>query len=235
MKLSIIVPVFNEEQTIAPLLSKVLSVKLSEEIKSIEVIVVDDGSTDLTSEHIRIKRRSIRYIKHNKNLGKGAAIRSGLKKVSGDIILIQDGDLEYDPKYYSKLLEPIIQNKTKVVYGTRLKTLPFRIFSKDKTPYPLHFLGNKFLTSMTNLLYRSNLTDMETGYKVFKKDVISNLKLVSDGFDIEPEVTAKVLKAGHNIVEVPINTIPRTYKEGKKITWTDGIIALWILLKNRFS
>lgn len=235
MKLSVIVPVFNEEKTIISILSKVLTVKLPKEIKNMEIIVIDDGSTDLTSETLKKMRQRIIYIRHQRNLGKGAAIRSGFNKASGDIILIQDGDLEYDPKYYTKLLEPIINNKTSVVYGTRLKTLPFKVFGKNKTPLMTHFLGNKFLTLMTNILYRSNLTDMETGYKVFKKEIINVLSLQTNRFDVEPEITVQILKKKVSILEVPISTNPRGYKEGKKITYRDGIIALWVLLKNRFT
>ena len=231
MKLTIIIPVYNEERTIDDLLKKVFKVELPKNLKK-EVIVVDDGSTDKTSKILNRWKVKINYIKHSKNLGKGAAVRNGIKQSSGDLIIIQDADLEYDPAYYSVLLEPL--NRAKVVYGSRLTNYPLNFWGRDKTVLPLHLIANKLLTGFTNFLYGSSLTDMETGYKVFKKNIFDNIKINSNKFDFEAEITAKILKKGIKIVEIPIITKPRTYKEGKKISWKDGIIAIWTLIKYKF-
>lgn len=233
MKLSVIIPVYNEEKTIAKIINKVLAEKTPK-----EVIVVDDGSTDKTLETIQNtkfktpdNKTKIKVLKNSVNLGKGAAVRVGIKNATGDILIIQDADLEYAPKYYEELLKPICEKKTKVVYGTRLKTLPFRLWGKDKTPLPLHYLANRFLSAFTNFLYGSNLTDMETCYKMISREVYQKLDLVSSRFEIEPEITAKILKMGYDILEVPITTKPRSYQEGKKIKAKDAFLALFILLK----
>ncbi len=225
MKLSIIIPVFNEEETILQVLNKIEKVKLNNIEK--EIIIIDDFSTDGTREILQnIKKYKIIY--HEKNLGKGAAIKTGLKNISGDIILIQDADLEYDPKEYNKLLEPILTNQTKVVYGSRM-------LGEHKDMYSLHFFGNKFLTLATNIIYQCKITDMETGYKVFKNEVIEGLNLKARRFDFEPEITAKILKRGYKIKEVPIDFInPRSFHQGKKITWKDGIKHFLYLLKYKF-
>ena len=232
MKLSIVIPVFNEEKTVFQLIQEVKKVDLGKRITK-EIIVIDDGSEDNSSK-ILARMGSINLITHKYNTGKGSAVQSGFKKASGDIILIQDADLEYDPRDYKKLIEPIVKTKCKVVYGTRLAKEAFRIFGKNKTPLPLHYLGNIFLTAFTNMLYGSSLTDMETCYKVFSAEVIKPMKLKSKKFDIEPEITAKILKQKINILEVPIKVKPRDYSEGKKITWKDGAIAVWTLVKYRF-
>lgn len=230
MKLSVVIPVFNEEKTIERIVEKVLSEKTPKEI-----IIVDDGSFDKTREILKkIHGSNVKVIFHEKNRGKGAAVRTGINSAKGDVLIIQDADLEYDPKYYSKLLELIKEGQAKVVYGTRLKTLKFRFFGKEKTPLPLHYLVNRFLSVLTNLLYGSKLTDMETCYKMISREVCQKLNLVTDRFEIEPEITAKVLKAGYQILEVPIATKPRGYNEGKKIKTGDAFAALWILLKYRF-
>lgn len=229
MKLSIIIPVYNEEKTIENLLQKVSNVRLPGKIKK-EIIIVDDGSTDKTRK-ILSKFQSLR---HDRNQGKGAAIRTGLKRVTGDYVVIQDADLEYDPKDFSKLLQPILEKNAKVVYGTRLMNYPLKLMGRSKTVLPSHLLANKFLTMLTNLLYGSNLTDMETCYKLIKIDVLKNINFRSNGFDFEPEITAKILKKNIQIFEVPIIVKPRTYKEGKKINWVDGIMAVWTLIKYRF-
>lgn len=231
--LSIIIPVFNEEKTIKELLKKVNKVKLPRGISK-EIVIVDDCSTDQTTKII-VEQKTIRYkyIKHQKNLGKGAAVRTGLTHSSGDIIIIQDGDLEYDPGDYVKLLQPVLENSALVVYGTRLKNYPLKFWGKDKTTLPTHLIANRFLTFLTNFLYGGRLSDMETGYKLFRKDVIKNFLIWSKGFDFEPEITAKILKLKIPIIEVPIKVRPRTYKEGKKIGWKDGLMAVWALIKYR--
>jgi len=233
LKLSIIIPVYNEERTLKEIISRVKRARIPDGVIS-EIIAVDDASGDSSSEILK-KIRDIKVISHKENLGKGAAVRSGIKAASGDVILIQDADLEYNPQDYSRLITPITSGKTKVVYGTRLKNYPLKLFGNDITPLPLHLIGNKFLTLFTNLLYGSNLTDMETGYKVFKAEVLRGLVLKSKKFEFEPEITAKILKAGYNIYEVPIKVKLRGYDEGKKITWRDGFSAIWSLIKYKFA
>lgn len=234
MKLSIIIPVFNEEKTVSEILRRVSSVKLPISVKK-EIIVVDDGSSDNSKLKVQSSKfKDIKKIFHEKNLGKGAAIRSGLKVAIGDIIIIQDADLEYDPNYYPLLLKPILENQVDIVYGTRLIDYPLKLWGEDKTILPTHLIGNRFLTWLTNFLYNSNLTDMETCYKVFRTNCLKGINFRSNGFDFEPEITAKFLKKGYKIFEVPIKVIPRTHEEGKKISWIDGFMAVFLLLKYRF-
>lgn len=235
MKISIIIPVYNEEKTLAEILKRVRKAKLPKYMEK-EIVIVDDGSSDETKNILAKTKTSkkLKIVSHSTNLGKGAAVRTGLGQATGDIFLIQDADLEYHPRDYPKLLRPILSGKTKVVYGSRLMTLGFKPFGNDKTPFVTHYLTNRFLSFLTNLLYGSNLTDMETGYKVFTRQVYQSVKpLRSNHFDFEPEITAKILKNGFAIQEVPIMTIPRGYDEGKKITWKDGIIACLSLIKYR--
>jgi len=236
MKLSILIPVFNEEKTVGSVLESLYSLKIPNITK--EIIVVDDGSRDKSPEILKKKKREnpkLIVITHEKNKGKGAAIQTGIKKATGDIILIQDADLEYNPKDIPMLLEPIIDKKAKVVYGTRLRVKPV-LFGKEKTPLLLHFFGNKFLSLITTLLYGSMITDMETGYKVFTKNALKGINLKSRSFDMEPEITAKILKKGIRILELDIITKPRGYNEGKKIKpIKDGLKALWTILKYRFT
>ena len=233
IKLSIIIPVFNEEQTIDRLLHKVVEARLPKNINK-EIIVVDDGSEDNSKFKIQnSKFKTMKKVFHEKNLGKGAAIKSGLKVATGDYIIIQDADLEYDPVYYTKLLEPVIKENASVVYGTRLKNYPLRFWGKHKTVLPSHLIANRFLSLLTNLLYGAKLTDMETGYKLFKREILQKISLESKRFEFEPEITTKILRLKIPIVEIPIKVTPRSYKEGKKIGWLDGIMALWTLIKYR--
>jgi len=232
MKLSIIIPVYNEEATIAKLIDKVGAINLPKSVRK-EIIVVDDASIDSSSEKAS-KVKGIKLKRHKKNLGKGAAVKTGIEASTGEIIIIQDADLEYDPNDIPRLVKPIIDGKAKVVYGSRLKNYPLKLFGKNKTPLITHFIGNKFLTFITNMLYGDDVTDMETCYKVFKKEVLDEIEINSKGFEFEPEITAKILKKGYEIYEVSIKVKPRGYDEGKKITWKDGFAAVWTLLKYRF-
>lgn len=219
--ISIVVPVFNEEKTIKEILRRIQRVKLSK-----EVIVVDDGSQDRSKEIIK-KEKGLIFIDLTKNCGKGFALKKGVEKAQGDIVLIQDADLEYDPKEYEKLIGPIIKGKAEVVYGSRLGDGREGMFF-------FQTVANRFLTFLTNLLYGSSISDMETGYKVFKRKVIQGIDWRARRFDFEPEITAKTLKKGFKIYEVPITYKSRKYQEGKKITWIDGLIALKALFWYRF-
>lgn len=232
MKLSIIVPNYNEGKTIARVLKKIANIKLPSQIIK-EIIVVDDNSAD-RSKKIIMSARGIKKIFHSTNSGKGSAIKDGLEVATGEIIVIQDADNEYDPKYYPMLLKPILEGKAEIVYGARLHNYPLKLWGEKKTVLPSHLIANKVLTALTNLLYNSTLTDMETGYKVFLKKCLNNVKLRSRGFDFEPEITAKFLKRGNKILEIPIDVKPRTYEEGKKISWLDGFKAVFALIKFRF-
>ena len=236
MKLSIIIPVFNEEKTILEILKKVKEVKISGVEK--EIVLVNDGSSDGTKnalDNFSGGKSGIKIINHSENQGKGAAVRTGIKNATGDYIVIQDADLEYDPRDIEKLIRPILEGKSKVVYGTRLKRLPN--FSKEErtSQFLLHYLGNKFLSLLTSILYKQWITDMETCYKLFPRKAVEGIRLNARGFEFEPEITAKLLKRGYKILEIPISTKPRGYNEGKKLnTFRDGSIALWALLKYRF-
>lgn len=224
--LSIIVPVYNEEKTLLPLLKKVQSVKLFGMKK--QIILVNDGSSDGTSHILqKLKIPGGLILRHEKNQGKGAAIRTAIPHTKGDIVIIQDADLEYDPNDYKAVLAPILNGSADVVYGSRFMGV-HRAFMM------LHYLGNKLLTHITNLLYGTILTDMETCYKAFKGDILRSLKLRSNRFDFEPEVTAKVLKRDCKLFEVPISYHGRGFEEGKKITWRDGLVAVWCLIRYRF-
>jgi dolichol-phosphate mannosyltransferase len=231
MKLSVIIPVYNEEETVSEIIRKVKKVSLPRIEK--EIVVVNDASSDGTANVLK-KIKGIKTFHHKKNKGKGAALKTGISKSTGDIIIIQDADLEYDPNDYKKLLEPILDKKAVVVYGSRLKNYPLRFAGKKKTPLITHYLGNKFLTFVTNFLYGEAVTDMETCYKVFKKEALDGVGIEAKRFEFEPEITAKMLKRGHKIHEVPIKVDPRGYDEGKKITWKDGFVAVWTLIKYKF-
>lgn len=227
--LSIIIPAYNEKATIENVIRSVSAVPLG--LKR-EIVVVDDFSTDGTRELLsRLSApaaTSLRVLLHDRNRGKGAAIRTGLEQVTGDIVLVQDADLEYDPRDYPKLLAPILEGRADVVFGNRFHGGPHRVL------YFWHFQANRFLTFLANLLTNLNLSDMEVGYKVFRTDIARRLKLTADRFGFEPEVTIKVAELGCRIYEVPISYHGRTYQEGKKITWRDGLAAVYFLLKCKF-
>jgi glycosyltransferase involved in cell wall biosynthesis len=230
MKLSVIIPVYNESRTIREIIQRVQAVGLADEI-----VVVDDGSTDGTRQVLselgsagQPLRFSLRVILHEKNQGKGAAVYTGIQNASGDVILVQDADLEYDPRDIPALLKPLQEGIADVVYGSRFLGGPRR-----PTMF-WHMVANQLLTLMTNILYDTILTDMETGYKLFRRQVVANIKIRSRRFDFEPEFTAKVLKMKARIFEVPITFNPRDYDEGKKIGLKDAFIAVWTLLKYRF-
>jgi glycosyltransferase involved in cell wall biosynthesis len=222
MKLSIVIPVFNEASTITEVLRRVFEVDLEDLEK--DIIVVDDGSTDGTRELLQ-SSRDITLIFHDRNSGKGAAIRTGLDYATGDFIIVQDADLEYNPQDYPVLLAPLLQGNADAVYGSRFLGGPHRVL------FFWHYVANRFLTLFSNMLTDLNLTDMETGYKVFRSDVLRDINLQSDRFGFEPEVTAKVARQRCRIYEVPISYQGRDYAEGKKITWRDGAAALYHILK----
>ena len=230
MLLSVIMPVYDEVSTVAEIISRVKDARLPDQPKiEKEIIVVDDASTDGSWEIIQsIQGDEIRKLRHEKNMGKGAAIRTGLKEAKGDVILIQDADLEYDPEEYPKLLKPIIGGHADVVYGSRFLGGPHRVM------FFWHYLGNRFLTLISNLLNDLNLTDMETGYKVFSADALEGIRIRSNRFGFEPEITAKVARKRLRIYEIPIAYYGRDFSEGKKIRWTDGLIAVWCVFRYRF-
>lgn len=235
MLVSIIIPVFNEAKTVQEILTRVSNAQLPKDFKK-EIIVVDDGSTDKTSSQIKKSRiKNLRLFCHAHNQGKGAAVRTGISKSKGDVVVIQDADLEYNPNDISYLLQPIIAKKTLVVYGSRLMDYPLVLWGAGKTPLPSHWLGNKLLSWLTGILYRTKITDMETCYKLISKRVLNKLNLKSNRFEIEPEITAKILKLGHKIFEIPIKVKPRTHAEGKKIKWHDGVVAVWTLIRYKFT
>jgi len=224
-KLSVIIPTFNEQNTITRIISRVKKLKLKKISK--EIIVVDDGSTDGSVNKIK-QLKNIKTVFQPVNQGKGAAIRAGLKKATGDYILIQDADLEYDPQDIPSLLEPVLTGKAEIVYGSRF-------LGPHKNMLFWHLMGNKFLSLLTNILYNTTLSDMEVGYKLIPAELIKSLNLQQNRFGFEPEVTCKLLKQGHRIFEVPVSYAGREFHEGKKITWKDGLKAFFILFKYRFS
>ncbi len=226
LTLSVIIPCFNEEATLENIIDRVKAVGVANEI-----IIVDDGSTDRSREILRSLEGDplLRIIFHERNQGKGAALRTGFAAAKCDVVLIQDADLEYDPRDYPALLRPIQEGISKVVYGSRFRGGP------SKTMFFWNMVANRSLTLMTNILYNTILTDMETCYKVFRREVVQQIPLRARGFEFEPEITAKVLKRGHRIYEVPISYNGREWEEGKKIKWYDAPKAAWTLLRYRFT
>jgi glycosyltransferase involved in cell wall biosynthesis len=223
--LSVVMPVYNERYTIDEIIRRVLAVNLR-----IELIVVDDCSTDGTSAMLDALQSELNFklLRQPVNQGKGAALRRGFAAVTGDLVVIQDADLEYSPEEYPELIELICQGRADVVYGSRF-------LGRHRVFLFTHYLGNRLLNIVTNVLYNTMLTDMETCYKVMTVGVLRSITLHSNGFGIEPEITAKVFKRGYRVYEIPITYDGRGYKEGKKITWRDGFVALWVLLKYRFT
>ena len=223
MKLSVLIPVYNEARTIGEVIRQVVAVPVAKEI-----LIVDDGSTDGTREVLRqLADSTVHVVHHERNLGKGAAIRTGLEQVTGDLVLIQDGDLEYDPEDWPKLLTPVLRGKAEVVYGSRFT-------GERRNMLFFHWVANRFLSLVTNILYNSTLSDMETCYKLFDRELLAGIRWQARGFEFEPEVTAKVLRRGIRIYEVPISYAGREFNEGRKFTWRDEFVALWTLVKYRF-
>lgn len=233
MKLSVVIPVYNEEKTVREILDRVVRAPLPEAISALEVVVVDDASTDTTAEKLAsyqlpaglFRPTTLTVRRHERNAGKAAALATGFGLVTGDIILIQDADLEYDPQDYPQLLAPILQGKADVVYGSRFLSGPHRVL------FFWHYVGNKILTTLSNMFTDLNLSDMETCYKVFTRQVKDKLRIASKRFGFEPEFTARVARMKVRIYEVPISYHGRTYAEGKKIGWKDGLEAIWCIFK----
>ncbi len=229
-KLSVVIPVFNEEPTVETLIRRVLAVDLPK-----EVIVVDDASTDQTAAILKQMSEdpgmagTVVFLRHSRNRGKGAAIRTALERVQGDVVIIQDADLEYDPREFPKLLEPILDGRADVVYGSRFLGGPHRVL------YFWHYLGNKALTLLSNILTNLNLSDMETCYKAFRTEVVKGVTIRSNRFEFEPEITIKIARQGYRIYETPISYSGRSYAEGKKIGWKDGVRTLWALIRFRIA
>jgi len=233
VKVSIVVPVFNEAGTVSAVLDRVASAPFPEQVREVEIVAVDDCSRDSTAEVLAAyspptttsKPCEFRWLRHDRNRGKGAALRTGFATTTGEIVLVQDADLEYDPADYPTLLKPILDGRAEVVFGSRFLGGPHRVL------FHWHSIGNKFLTMLSNMFTDLNLSDMETCYKVFTRGVLARLRLTSERFGFEPEFTARVARLGVRIYEVPVSYHGRTYAEGKKIGWKDGFEAIWCILK----
>jgi glycosyltransferase involved in cell wall biosynthesis len=223
--LSVVMPCYNERTTIEEIIRRVLAVPLR-----VELIVVDDGSKDGTREILRrlVEELKFKLVFQTQNAGKGAALRRGFEEVTGDLVVIQDADLEYSPEEFPQLIQLICEGRADVVYGSRF-------LGRHRVFLFTHYAGNRFLTLVTNVLYNTMLSDMETCYKVMRTEVLRSMRLEANGFGIEPELTAKIFKRQYRVYEVPITYDGRGYEEGKKITWLDGFVALWVLLKYRFT
>ena len=242
MKLSVIMPVYDEIATVAKILQRVRAVGLAVPVGfgpengtvvefEREIVIVDDGSTDGTREYLRTLEDDpdVVIMFHERNQGKGAGVRTALQRASGDVMLIQDADLEYDPRDYPALLQPIVEGRSQVVYGSRFRGGPTRAM------FFWHMVGNRFLTLVTNVLYNTILSDMETCYKAFTREVAEQLDLRASGWGFDPEITAQILKRGYRIYEVSISYTGREFEEGKKVSWRDGLTVLWTLVKYRFA
>jgi len=226
LKLSVVIPAYNERPTIAEIIRRVQAVEIGLDK---EIILVDDGSTDGTRELLQgLASPGLKVILHERNRGKGRALRTGFAEADGEIVLVQDADLEYNPREYPKLLEPILDGRADVVYGSRFLGGPHRVL------FFWHYVGNKFLTTFSNVLSNLNLTDMETCYKVFRREVLGKIELRSSRFGFEPEITMKLARLGSRFYEVPISYSGRDYTEGKKIGWKDGLAAVFHLVRFRF-
>ena len=225
MKLSVVIPVYNERKTLDELISRVEAVNIEKEI-----IIIDDASTDGTRDLLKKYEGQERFkvIYQSKNAGKGSALRAGFEKAEGEIIIVQDGDLEYDPKEYPQLIKPILDGRADVVYGSRFLGGTHRVF------FFWHYVGNKILTTISNMCTNLCLTDMETGYKIFRREVLDAFTLKCNRFGFEPEFTSKVARHSFRVYEVPISYSGRGYEEGKKIDWKDGVAALWFIFRFRF-
>ena len=227
-KLSIVVPVYNERNTLVEIVRRMRAVELPDSIER-EIIIVDDGSDDGTRDVLKqLGDSTVRVILHEKNQGKGAAVRTGFAHAVGEYVLVQDADLEYDPEDWPRLLNPVMRGRARVVYGSRFT-------GERRNMLFLHWIGNRFLSLVTNVLYNTTLSDMETCYKLIDRNLLNEMSLSANKFDFEPEITAKLLRRGVRIYEVPISYAGREFDEGKKITWHDGFGALWTLVKYRFK
>lgn len=226
-KLSVIMPVFNEKNTIQEIIRRVKNADTCG--LDLELVIVDDGSEDGTRKILAMEEDSgTRVVYHEGNKGKGAAVRTGIQSATGDLIIIQDADLEYDPEDFVKLINPVLKGKAQVVYGSRFT-------GERKNMFFYHYVGNRFLSLVTNVLYNTTISDMETCYKLFTRESLEGIEIKASKFEFEPEITAKILKKKIRIYEVPISYVGREFDEGKKITWKDGFSALWTLIKYRFS
>ena len=232
-KLSIVIPVYNEQSTLLELVRRVEDVNLGEVEK--EIIIVDDCSTDGSGEVVRTFEKRHRIIRFVRNQGKGAALKAGIALATGDFLVFQDADLEYDPNDLPKLLQPLLEEKAQVTFGSRFESLRFRFIGRERTMPPVHGLGNIGLAFLFNLLYGTHLTDSEPCYKMFRADIIKNIEVMSDRFEYDIELMCKLVRAGHVIQQMPISYHPRSFDEGKKISWRDGITALKTMIRYRFS
>jgi glycosyltransferase involved in cell wall biosynthesis len=227
-KLSVVVPVYNERNTLVEIVRRMRAVELPDSIER-EIIIVDDGSDDGTRDVLKqLGDSTVRVIMHDTNQGKGAAVRTGFAHAVGEYVLVQDADLEYDPEDWPRLLNPVMRGRARVVYGSRFT-------GERRNMLFLHWIGNRFLSLVTNVLYNTTLSDMETCYKLIDRNLLNEMSLSANKFDFEPEITAKLLRRGVRIYEVPISYAGREFDEGKKITWHDGFAALWTLVKYRFK